>query len=455
MPISPLRLTLYRAAWVLPVAAPPLREGALLVDGEGRIAVVGPRESIEPPEEAEVVELGEAALLPGLVNVHAHPELSVFRGALEELPFRDWILRLLGGKRGALVEEDYRQAARWTAVEALRAGITTLAATEASGAALGALREAGMRGIVYRESFGPDPRQAADSVAELRRAVEEMRAAETERVRVGISPHAPYTVSDALFTAVAEYARAERLPMAVHAAESAVERDLLTRGEGDFAPGLRARGIPTEVRGRSTIEMLDRLGVLAARPLLIHCVDLDAEDIRRIAESGCAVAHCPVANAKLGHGVAPYPALREAGVRVGLGTDSVASNNRLDLLEEARIAALLQRALHRRPDLLPAEELLRLCTLEGARALGLESRIGTLEPGKDADLCAVSLAAPHLRPVHDPLAALFHSARAADVVLAVVQGRVLQRAGEVLTLDADAISARVEEAAERLREAMR
>jgi 5-methylthioadenosine/S-adenosylhomocysteine deaminase len=455
MPTSPLRLTLYRAAWVVPVAAPPLREGALLVDREGRIAVVGPRESIEAPEEAEVVELREAALLPGLVNVHSHPELSVFRGALEELPFRDWILRLLGGKRSALVEEDYVHAARWTTVEALRAGITTLAATEASGAALGALHDAGMRGIVYRETFGPDPRLAPDSLAELRRAVEEMRAGETERVRVGVSPHAPYTVSDALFAAAAEYARAEGLPLAIHAAESAVERDLVTRGEGDFAPGLRARGIPTEVRGRSTIELLDRLGVLAARPLLIHCVDLDAEDIRRIVDTGCAVAHCPIANAKLGHGVAPVPALREAGVRVGLGTDSVASNNRLDLLEEARVGALLQRALHRRPDLLPAEELLRLCTIDGARALGLESRIGTLEPGKDADLCAVSLAAPHARPVHDPLAALFHSTRAADVVLAVVQGRVLQRAGEVLTLDADAISARVEAAAGRLREVMR
>ncbi|HEX7239697.1 MAG TPA: amidohydrolase family protein [Longimicrobiaceae bacterium] len=448
----PLPTTVYRAAWVLPVAAPPVRGGAVLVDPEGRIAAVGPREAVEPPEGAEVVELGEAALLPGLVNVHAHPELALFKGGLEDLRFRDWILRLVGSKRAALRDADYETAARWTMVESLRAGITTLAATEMSAAAAGALREAGMRGIVFRETFGPDPDQADASLAELRTAVERLRAEETELVRIGISPHAPYTVSDRLFAAAAEYALAEGLPVAVHAAESEAEDDLVMRGEGDFAPGLRARGIATPARGTSTVEMLDRLGLLRARPLLIHCVRLDGDDARRIADSGSAVAHCPVANARLGHGAAPFPELREAGVRVGLGTDSVGSNNRLDLLEEARAAQVVHRARLRSHDLLPADELLRLCTLDGARALGLEDRVGTLEPGKDADLCAVSLAAPHARPVHDPAAALFHAARGSDVVLAAVRGRVLYRDGRVLSLDEAALGAAVEEAGARLGE---
>lgn len=447
----PLPVRVFRAAWVLPVAAPAIRDGELLVDAEGRIAAVGPRGALDLPEGAEAVELGEAALLPGLVNVHAHPELALFRGALEELRFRDWILRLVGAKRAALRDADYDVAARWTMVESLRAGVTTLGATEMSGAAVGALREAGMRGVVYREVFGPDPRQAEDSMRELRAAVEALRREESERVRVGVSPHAPYTVSDRLFTAAAEYALSEGLPLAVHAAESLVEEELVARGEGDFAPGLRARGIETPARGRSTVELLDRLGVLRARPLLIHCVRLDGDDVRRMADAGCAVAHCPVANARLGHGAAPYPALRDAGVRVGLGTDSVGSNNRLDLLEEARFASLLHRAQHRSHDILPAEELLRLCTLEGARALGLEGRIGTLEPGKDADLCAVSLAAPHARPVHDPVSALFHAARGADVVLTAVRGEVLYRDGRVLTLDVEALGEALEEGAERLR----
>jgi cytosine/adenosine deaminase-related metal-dependent hydrolase len=453
--MSELPVTIYRAAWVMPVTAEPIRDGAVMVDARGRIAAVGPRLAIEPPPGAEVVELGDAALLPGLVNVHAHPELALFRGALEDLGFRDWILRLVGTKRAALRDGDYGVAARWTMVEALRAGMTTLACTETSAAALHAMKEAGVRGIVYREVFGPDPAQADESMAGLRAAVEELRGEETDLVRVGVSPHAPYTVSDALFAAAAEYACAEGLPVAVHAAESEIERALVTRGEGDFAPGLNARGIETPPRGRSTVELLDRLGVLKARPLLIHCVWLDDEDIDRLRDTGCAIAHCPVANAKLGHGVARLPELLEHNIRVGLGTDSVGSNNRLDLLEEARIAELIHRGRLASGSFLNSGDLLRLVTLDGARALGLEDRVGSLEPGKDADLCAVSFAGVPVRPVHNPVAALFHSARGSDVVLTVCRGRVLFRHGRLTTLDEEALAAAIEEPAERVRAAMR
>jgi cytosine/adenosine deaminase-related metal-dependent hydrolase len=447
-------LTLYRAAWVLPVASEPIRDGAVLVGTDGRIAAVGPRAAIAPPPGTVVEEMGEAAILPGLVNVHAHPELAMFRGALEDLCFRDWILRLVGAKRAALGERDYAAAARWTLVEALRSGITTLAATESSGASAAALGEAGMRGIVYQEVFGPDPADAEESMAGLRAAVECLRAHASARVRVGVSPHAPYTVSDRLFAAVADFARAEALPMAVHAAESAIEHQLVQRGEGDFAPGLRARGIATPPRGRTTVEMLDRLGVLACRPLLIHGVLLDRDDLRAVADAGASIAHCPVANARLGHGVAPYPEMVAAGIRVGLGTDSVGSNNRLDLLEEARIASVLHRGRLERCDVLDAGALLRLCTLDGARALGIDGETGSLEPGKAADLCVVSLAAPHVRPVHDPAAAVLHAARGGDVVLTAVDGRVLYRDGVLSTLDPAALEGAVEDAAARVRGAL-
>ena len=244
----PERVTIYRAAWVLPVSSEPLRDGAVMVDTDGRIAAVGPRLALEAPADALVVDLGDAALLPGLVNVHAHPELSIFRGALEDLRYRDWILRLAGAKRFGLIDADYDVAARWSLVECLRAGMTTVAATESSAASFGALREAGMRGLVYREVFGPDPATCDASMADLRACVDRLRRDETGLVRLGISPHAPYTVSDALFTAAARYACAEGLPMAIHADESVPERDLVTRGEGDFAPGLRARGIATPPR---------------------------------------------------------------------------------------------------------------------------------------------------------------------------------------------------------------
>lgn len=443
--------TLYRADWVLPVCSPPIAMGAVLVGDDGKIAAVGPAAAVDAPSDAGVVDLGAAALLPGLINVHAHPELAMFRGALENLPFRGWILRLVGAKRACLEDEDFRAAARWTMIEAARAGITTLGATEASGAAAEALEESGLRGVVYQEVFGPAAAQVDESMAELRRAVDGLRETASDRVRIGISPHAPYTVSDALFQAAAGYAVDEGLPMAIHIAESAAERALVTAGEGDFAPGLQARGIDTPLRGRSPVELLAKLGVLEARPLLIHCRDVDDEDIRLIAGSGSSVAHCPVANAKLGHGIAPLLALRQGGVAVGLGTDSAASNNRMDLLEEARFAALLHSADARRADALTADDLLRLCTIDGARALGLESAVGTLEPGKEADLCAVSLKGPHVRPIHDPTVAIFHGARGSDVVMTVVQGKMVFRDGAMLTMDEEAIGGAVEAAAAKLR----
>ena len=445
------RTTLYRARWILPVASPPIRNGELLVDSAGRIAAVAPAGAIDVPTDAVIEELGEAILLPGLVNVHAHPELAMFRGALEDLAFRDWILRLVSAKRTLLAAEDSLAAARWTLVEAARAGMTTIGAPAASAAAVMALREAGLRGVVYQETFGPDPSDAGRAADQLRSDLERLLPLSTDLVKIGISPHAPYTVSDELYSAAAEIAREADLPMAVHIAESRAERDLVARGEGDFAPGLRARGIATPKRAESSIRLLERLGVLEGRPLLIHSIDLDDECIELIVRSGCPIAHCPIANAKLGHGLAPVPELLDRGVTVGLGTDSVGSNNRLDLIEEARIAALLQRARGRRPDLLPAETLLRLCTLDGARALGMETRIGSLEPGKDADLCAVSLAEVHTIPAFDPVTALFHSARGSDVILSVVQGRAIYRDGRVLSIDEPSARADIEGAADRLR----
>lgn len=441
----------YRARWVLPVTAPPIRDGAVLVGDDGRIAAVGPAQSIDAAPGTQIHDLGEAILLPGLINAHGHAELSVFRGALEELDFPDWILRLVGTKRAVLSSADLQAAARWSAIEAIRAGITTFAATEASDAAVHALDEAGLRGVIYQEVFGPDPAQAEEAMEGLRTKARRLRSLSSDRVRIGISPHAPFTVSDRLYRAATEFARAEGLPMAVHIAESAAERALITRGDGAFAPGLRARGIDTPRRGRSSIELLDRLGVLAARPLLIHCVDLDGDDIERIADSESSVAHCPVANVKLGHGTAPIVELREAGITVALGTDSVGSNNRLDLLEEARIAALMQRGRLRRVDALPTETLLRMVTVEGARALGLQGEVGELRPGMQADLCAVSIEAPHTQPVHDPLATLFHAARGSDVILTVVAGRVLFAGESVLTLNEQEVRQAIEQCAERMR----
>jgi 5-methylthioadenosine/S-adenosylhomocysteine deaminase len=437
----------YSADWVFPITSPPIPHGALLVDAHGRIADVGADAHVPRPDGVERVDLGACALLPGLVNVHAHPELTVFRGLLEDLAFPDWIAALNTHRTRAQPADMWSVSARAACLEAIAAGITTVAATEDSAAAAGALRDAGLRGIVYKEVFGPSPALANDAFGALRAAVDDLRTEATDLVRIGVSPHAPYTVSDALFRLVADYARAEGLPVAVHAAESADEDAFVRSGAGVFADRHIARGIAVAPRARSTIELLENSGILELRPLLIHCVRVDAEDIARIAFHAAPVAHCPIANARLGHGIAPLGALLDAGVTVGLGTDSVASNNRMDLLEEARAAQLLQRASLRRSEPFPSARLLRIATLDGARALGLDGVIGSLVPGKEADLCALALDGPHVVPVHDPAAAVVHAARASDVVMTVVRGRVLWWRGQAHSMDASGVRRRLTELA--------
>ena len=450
--MTALRPQLLTARWVLPVTAPPIEHGAVRIGADGRIEAVGSIESVGTG--IELRDLGNAAILPGLINLHAHPELAGFRGLLDDLPFHQWIPTLMRCKRDAqLTQEDYDVAAAWTCVESLRAGVTTLGATEASGAAIGALRAAGMRGIVYLEVFGPAPPQVTESITELRSRISRFSPQATELVRIGVSPHAPYTVSDALFVTTAGLAKSEGLPVAAHVAEGEAEELLVQDGVGPFAAGLRTRGIVTPSRGKSTVELLDRLGVLDCRPLLIHCVRINDDDLRRIADSGAAIAHCPIANARLGHGIAPMVEARAAGITVGIGTDSVASNNRIDLLEEARAAQIVQRARLRSSGAFDSSDLLRMVTIDGAHALGLDHRVGSLEPGKDADVCAVTLDHTHSIPAGSITNALFHAARGSDVILTMVQGKTLFDGQQVRTLPEAELRTRIVSIGERLRHA--
>jgi len=372
------------------------------------------------------MNLGDVALLPGLVNAHTHLELTVMRGFLEDLDFRSWILRLTRARRAVLSLDALTESARAGIAEGLLAGITTYADTTESGVPFRAMRELGVRGVVYQEVFGPDPSQCAEALAGLRLKVDALRREEATLVRVGVSPHAPYSVSDALFEATAAYARAESLPVAVHIAESEEESRLVIQAAGGWADSHRARGIAVVERGGSPVGLLERVGVLDAQPLLIHCVRSAPDDIVAMARRDCAVAHCPASNAKLGHGIAPLAELLAAGVRVGLGSDSVASNNRMDLLDEARLAILMQRARSGRHDTISATQALELATLGGARALRLDGEIGSLDVGKSADLAAFPL--NHLRslPVYDPATALLFSGPSAATFVAVA-GRVLVR----------------------------
>ena len=433
----------YRAQYVLPVSAPPIFDGVVGVEN-GRIAYVGPHGD---GPSGEVIGLGDVLLLPGLVNAHCHLELTAMRGFLEDLEFRTWILRLTNSKRSVMSREMLLDAARYGIAEGLRHGITTYADTCDSGVSFDAMLESRVRGVMYQEAFGPDPAQCAAAIAELRDRVERMRPLQTALVRVGVSPHAPYTVSDALFGAVADYARSEALPIAIHIAESQAEHDLVAHATGPFADGLRARKIGVAPRARTPIELLRALDVLAARPLLIHCIRVDEADVADIAAAHCAVAHCPASNAKLGHGIAPLPMLLNAGIPVGIGSDSVASNNRMDLLDESRLAALMQRARYGDFREIDSHTALMLATMGGAKALGMEHDVGSLEVGKAADLAAFPLR--NAGPIHDPEAAAVFALPGTLASFVAVAGDVLVRDGVLLGYDSS-LEKRVQACADAL-----
>ena len=418
----------YHARWVVPISSPPVRDGTVVEDA-GRIVYVGARQTA--PAGADV-DLGNCALMPGLVNAHTHLELTVMRGFLEDLDFRSWIFRLTKARRDVLTPEALLDSARAGIAEGLLAGITTYADTNDSGAPFHAMIEMGVRGISYQEVFGPHPDQCAESLGGLKEKVEALRKLETPLVQLGVSPHAPYSVSDALFAATAEFAREQRLPIAVHIAESEDETRLVTTATGAWADGHRARGIPVVIRAESPIRLLEKTRVLAARPLLIHCVRTDATDIAAIKRHDCAVAHCPASNAKLGHGIAPLLDMLNSDVRVGLGSDSVASNNAMDLLAEARLAILMQRASAKRHDVVTAADALGLATLGAARALGLEGDVGSLDVGKSADLTAFPLDQHANDPVYDPVGALVFSPGARVARFVAVAGNVLVSDGRLV-----------------------
>jgi cytosine/adenosine deaminase-related metal-dependent hydrolase len=441
-----------RADWVLPISGPPISRGEVVIE-DGRIAAVRAATSVTGPD---VDDFGEAILLPGLVNVHTHLDYTVMRGLLEDIDFFPWI-RELTGRAASFTEEDWIASATWGAAEAVAGGVTTIGDCTFSGAAAVAARELGIGGTIYQEVFGIDEARTGDEiVAELRGRVKQMRVdLAGTRLRVGISPHAPYTVRPSLFRALAEYARAEDLPVCIHAAESQAEAELIRHGAGPFAEMYGRRGIEWSAPAGTTVRYLDGLGILGPRTLLVHGVQVSAADRAIVRDRGVAWAHCPKSNAKLGAGIAPLGIIRDLTAptsaggdaerarnesppgtvpdrpaihpdsfpgRVGLGSDSVASNNTMDLFEEMRFAVLVQRAARRRIGVLSAHEALDLATRGGARALGLDDEIGTLEPGKRADLCVVALGGLHSAPAYDPYSALVYAASAADVVCTYISG---------------------------------
>ncbi|HEV7639503.1 MAG TPA: amidohydrolase family protein [Gaiellaceae bacterium] len=385
------------ADWVLPVDGPPI-EGGLVRYDDGAIVEVTTGRATRHYEDA--------AIVPGFVNAHSHLEYAMYAGFGDGQAFGPWIATHVE-RKNRLERDDMVAVARCGVLESLRSGITTTADYSFSGASATAAAELGLRAIVYLEVFAVDPEEAERQFGEKRAVIDE-----SQLVRIGVSPHAPYSCSLDTY----RWCLSLGIPVGTHLAESANENEWLEHGSGPLR-GLKIVVPPTGKRAVGTLEP-----VLGPDLLCAHCVEVNAEEIALLAERNVPVAHCPRSNALLGCGIAPVAELRAADVRVGLGTDSPASTPSFDMFEEMRVAIYTARARTKRPEALLAEDALQMATLDAARALRIEDRVGTLTPGKRADLTVVSLAGSPYHPVEDPAAAVVYGGSPDRVLETIVDG---------------------------------
>ncbi len=400
------------ADWVLPVEGEPIEGGAVAIE-DGRIAAVG-----TAAELGEGERFAEAAIIPGFVNAHTHLEYAVYAGFGDGFSFGPWISLHVERKR-RLGRDDMEAIARLGAAECLGSGVTTVGDLAFSGASAHACAELGLRAIVYLEVFG---READDAMRQFEEKRAYVARSLSERVALGVSPHAPYTCSTEVYAAC----MALGLPVATHLNESADELDWLLRGEGPWQP-LADMLVPPY--GESGIRRLAGAGLLDERVVAAHCVKVDDDEIELLARHGVAVAHCPRSNALLGCGVAPLAALRGAGIRVGIGTDGVSSVPSHDFFEELRTVVALARARGEQADAVSASGALELATLGGARALGLAGEVGSIVPGKRADLAIVSLAGSPYLPWEDPAAAVVFGGGPERILATLVDGEARYERG--------------------------
>jgi cytosine/adenosine deaminase-related metal-dependent hydrolase len=386
------------ADWVLPVDGPPL-EGGLVRYEDGAV--------VEVRKGRAERHYADAAIVPGFVNTHSHLEYAMYAGFGDGQAFGPWIATHVE-RKSKLERDDMVAIARLGVLESLRAGIATTADYSFSGAAATAAAELGLRATVYLEVFAIDPAEAERQFEQKRALVDE-----SDLVRLGVSPHAPYSCSLDTY----RWCLSLGIPVGTHLAESANENEWLEHGGGPLQGIAPILVPPTGKRAVATLEP-----VLGPDLLCAHCVEVNDAEVALLAERNVPVAHCPRSNALLGCGIAPVAELRAADVRVGLGTDSPASTPSFDMFEEMRAAIYLSRAKTKRPEALLASDALRMATLDAARALRIEDQVGTLTPGKRADLTVVSLAGSPYHPVEDPAAAVVFGGSPERVLETIVDG---------------------------------
>jgi len=407
----------------------PIADG-VVCSQEGLIRYAGPADQAPEPRDEQVIDASECVVLPGLVNAHTHLAMTLFRGYADDMMLQEWLEDWIWPAEMRLNTDDVYWGSLLGACEMLRAGVTcfndmyhipeqTVAAAMDSGI------RACPSGVLL--GFLPNAEQLLEEAIAF---VMQLQKQNHPRIHPMLAPHAIYTCPDEMLLKVRGGAADLGVPIHIHLCETASEV------QDSY-----------DEHGESPIQHLNTLGLLDIPMLAAHCVHFSEADIALMAEKQVGIAHCPTSNMKLASGFAPVPELLEAGAVVGLGTDGCASNNNLDMLEEAHLAALLHKVHSGDPTIVPAGTALAMATRLSAQALGLGDIIGTLEVGKRADIIVVDMSSPHLQPPRDPVSHLIYAAHGSDVKTTIVEGQIVMNDGEMLTVDEAEVIARATQCA--------
>lgn len=409
-------------------------EGAIAID-DGRIMYVG--RSPAPPEFRNSVKRINASgliALPGFVNAHTHAAMTLLRGYADDMVLMEWLQEKIWPIEAHLDSEDVYYGAMLACIEMIRAGVTTFADQYFfMDDTARAVRDAGIRASLSRGLIATSP-NSSQALRENIELCETWDGEASGRITTMFGPHAPYTCPMDFLEKVMEAAEELGAGMHIHLSE--------TQGEVEES---RARH-----GGMSPIELMDSIGLFEFTTLAAHCVHVSPKDIEILSAKGVGVAHNPGSNMKIASGIAPVPAMLKAGVKVGLGTDGASSNNNLDLLEEARLAAFLHKLANNDPTVIPAGQALAMATLGGAKAMGMDSEIGSLESGKKADIILLDMNKPHMYPKHDLTSHVIYSARASDVTTVIINGEPVMEDGVLTGIDEQEVLQIAEERAKVL-----
>jgi len=418
-----------------------LSPGALAIDGADIVGVARPEEISARFTAGQTIDASGQVVLPGLVNTHTHAAMVMFRGLADDLALMEWLERYIFPAEARTVSpEMVRVGTELALLEMIRSGTTTFADMYYFEEEVGrAAKRAGVRAVVGETIIGfpvPDAKTPAES---LKRAEDLAREfARDPLIVAAVAPHAPYTLDREGLQACRSLSDRFAIPILIHVAETA-----------DEVRTMRERF------GLSPVAYLASIGFLGPRIVAAHGVWVSQEDIATLGRSGVGIAHNPESNMKLASGTAPVPRYLAAGLNVGLGTDGAASNNDLDMFEAMRQAALLHKLESRDPRAIGASVALDMATIGGSRALGLDKLVGSLEPGKRADVITVSMAGPRQTPMYNAVSHLVYVSRGDDVQNTIVNGRILMRDRRVLAMDEPAVLAAARKLAEKVREAVK